>query len=904
MKTITQKALSLILTLAMLFGMVQTAGVTAFAATDSGIPSLTAMQGGSQTELFLDSGNIVIDSGFVTVGGEAVDTNENGYIITQKDSNTATRKTVSVQSGAQSITLKDVNIDVSSIDKACAFSIEKGAEVNLTLQGENTLKSGRYCAGLQVPGDKDAQKDSAKNATLTITGSSADSLTVTGGEYGAGIGDGNESAGGTITIKGGTVTATGGERGAGIGGADNDESGAVTISGGTVTATGGEYGAGIGGGHSGAGGTVTIIGTNTKVTAKGQKSGKDIGSGAFNATEGGSLTVGDADTADGPTIELQSAGTNAAAIFKNCTITGTGANADIKGAYDANGKIRLNIALTAVPKGSALFGNPVTLTATLTRVGFGNTVALEGKVSFTEDDTAIALCTVTDGKAQAEYIPADGQNHALKAIYTSAEQENYAMSTATVEYSADKKACAVKTAPTASNLYIGSKISTSTLSGGEVTETDGTTVSGSFAWANPNTAVSSSGEFEAVFVTGDSALYNTVSVMVTVTATEKPDNNKDSDNNSNDHSNNNKTDTSSAGSKSSTVTTTNTPAGGTVTTVATQADTTPTVQGDKAIVTATVPADVTSVITSATAEKPAEVQIAVPTASIIEQLQNSAVQTVGLTVTVPTTVANNTNANAKVIMNAEQSVLQAAKDAKKDVRISVVDSDTGKEAYSWTFKGADLASSTVAVKGVDLALSVKSTTEVSAVNAATQGNKGLVLSFANNGVLPSAATVKIYAADKGYKAGQILYLYYFNPATKQFEQVGDSAAYTVDANGFVSVIIPHCSDYVLLPKAVRSITLDTTSYTMAPKGRYQIGSKLMGAENTVLKVYSTNNGIATVTKLANANYQVTGKASGTVYIMYDVYDNKNKLLTHASVKINVVKGAKPFGSSTRQVGVF
>ena len=42
----------------------------------------------------------------------------------------------------------------------------------------------------------------------------------------------------------------------------------------------------------------------------------------------------------------------------------------------------------------------------------------------------------------------------------------------------------------------------------------------------------------------------------------------------------------------------------------------------------------------------------------------------------------------------------------------------------------------------------------------------------------------------------------------------------------------------------------------------------------------------------------------TAYIMFDVYDNKNRLLTHASVRIDVKTGIRPRGDSTRQIGVF
>ncbi len=354
---------------------------------------------------------------------------------------------------------------------------------------------------------------------------------------------------------------------------------------------------------------------------------------------------------------------------------------------------------------------------------------------------------------------------------------------------------------------------------------------------------------------------------------------------------------------SNTVTTITTPTGGTVTTVTPAEDVAPVIIENKASVSVTVPPEVAAAVASATAEKPAEVKITVPTSSVVAQISNAAVQTVNLAVHVPAAVADNTNANAMVDIKLEQAVLQAAKDAKKDVTVTVVNSETNRVAYSVTFKGVDLAASAAAIKDVNLALSIKPTATVPAVDAVTQKNKGIVLEFGNNGALPSMASVKVNVAAYGYRAGQTLYFYYFNPATKALETTG-ATAYTVDADGCVNVAISHCSDYALLPSLARSITLDTTSYTMPPKKSYQIGVKLIGAVGTALKVHSSSNTVATVTSLKNGNYQVTGKGAGTAYITFDMYDKNNNLLTHSSVRINVAKGMIPFGDSARQIGVF
>ena len=301
--------------------------------------------------------------------------------------------------------------------------------------------------------------------------------------------------------------------------------------------------------------------------------------------------------------------------------------------------------------------------------------------------------------------------------------------------------------------------------------------------------------------------------------------------------------------------------------------------------------------------KKTAVTITVPTQDIVQQLTEK--KNVELTITVPTEIAKDANANVAVTINANKEILQAAKDNLSDVTIKVKDADTQQMAYTWTFKGEDLAKSTTPMTDVNIAMSVHLTTEVPKVSVITPNNKGLVLSFDHSGVLPSVASVTFSALDKGFKPGETLYFYYYNPVTKQIESLGKDA-YTVNADGNVTVQISHCSDYVLLPNAVRFLTLDTRTYTMAAKNRYEIGVKLTNIKGTTVKVYSSTKGVASVTRLKNGNYQVTGLKSGVTYIMFDVYDEKGKLISksHASVRLNVINSVKSKGDSTRQVAIF
>lgn len=311
-----KKLISLLLSMAMVFSMtaVQVLAVdeeTAMLA-DAGTEGTDAPVAQTVT-LDLSQSSITISATGYTQGGGDETPFTGAYTIEQSDKSNLTN-TISVENGTHQITMNNVDIDVSSVSGACAFSIASGATVDLRLAGPVTLKSGSYAAGLSVP----------TGAAVTISAISASgALTAEGGKYGAGIGGyNNKSAnfnysfakGGNITILSGTVVALGGSQGAGIGGGcrgDGTGTGEMLrIFGGKVTATGDDYGAGIGGGYQGDGtgqsGKI-IIGGNAAVTATGG-CGAGIGGGYQADGTGvyGKITLGG--TANVTAIAKSSAG--------------------------------------------------------------------------------------------------------------------------------------------------------------------------------------------------------------------------------------------------------------------------------------------------------------------------------------------------------------------------------------------------------------------------------------------------------------------------------------------------------------------------------------------------------------------------------------------------------------------
>ncbi|WKY48997.1 cadherin-like beta sandwich domain-containing protein [Eubacteriaceae bacterium ES3] len=231
------------------------------------------------------------------------------------------------------LTLDSVTSDVSATSNACALNFS-GSGNTLILSGTNTFKSGSNEPGIQVETD----------TKLEIKGDGI--LDVTGGKYGAGIGGGFSTDGGTITISGGTVTVTGGDKGAGIGGGYccYADSGTITISGGIVTATGGEGGAGIGGGDHGDGGTIAVSGGTVTVT--GGDKGAGIGGGSSG--DGGTITVsGGTVTATGGD---SATGIGGGRNSDNGTITISGGTVTATGGYGGAG----------IGGGSSVYGNTIT----------------------------------------------------------------------------------------------------------------------------------------------------------------------------------------------------------------------------------------------------------------------------------------------------------------------------------------------------------------------------------------------------------------------------------------------------------------------------------------------------------------------------------------------------------------
>lgn len=183
------------------------------------------------------------------------------------------------------VTIENVNIYQYAYDYKAAMSVEGAGDTTLKLVGDNTLRGGHSCAGLE----KDDEYSTGK-LTITAEDTSA-SLKAYGGQNSAGIGGGSYDSTSKLEIANGKIYAeSGSNMGAGIGGGMYGK-GEVTISGGDVTAHGGHTAACIGGGFRGSGDVTILGGTVTAIPAEGSNSNVTGIGGGFGCDEKSTVRI-------------------------------------------------------------------------------------------------------------------------------------------------------------------------------------------------------------------------------------------------------------------------------------------------------------------------------------------------------------------------------------------------------------------------------------------------------------------------------------------------------------------------------------------------------------------------------------------------------------------------------------
>ena len=210
---------------------------------------------------YIEDGDITVKAG-ETEGTNKVSQGTNQEVedtdtIIKNREDTASSNTVTIDAEKKDdkveVTLKDVNIDTSSRNKA-AVSVTGSGNTTIKLDGDNHLTGGNgiYSSGVTISGgtvtaNGGSGKDGSGDGIFSFGPVAISGGTVTAkGGSGEDGGDGIRSFD-PVAISGGTVTAKGGSGEDGSGGRGIISTKSVTISGGTVNANGGSGQNGDGG---------------------------------------------------------------------------------------------------------------------------------------------------------------------------------------------------------------------------------------------------------------------------------------------------------------------------------------------------------------------------------------------------------------------------------------------------------------------------------------------------------------------------------------------------------------------------------------------------------------------------------------------------------------------------------
>ena len=243
---------------------------------------------------YIENGDITVKAGETgndVTQNNVTTKNDTDTIITNQKTDTASSNTVTIDAGSDKVevTLKDVNIDTSSRNKA-AVSVTGSGNTTIKLDGDNHLTGGNgiysnSIGSLTISGGTVTATGGGSTGSNGLGGRgiySNGSVTISGGTVKAAGGDGSDGGSGIssssgVTVSDGTVTANGGNSTGsyGSGGDGIRSDGGVTISGGTVEAAGGSSGSSNGG--SGIYSSVIDLSGSLELTAKAGKGNRSNG---------------------------------------------------------------------------------------------------------------------------------------------------------------------------------------------------------------------------------------------------------------------------------------------------------------------------------------------------------------------------------------------------------------------------------------------------------------------------------------------------------------------------------------------------------------------------------------------------------------------------------------------------
>ncbi|MGB4660525.1 MAG: FN3 associated domain-containing protein [Mobilitalea sp.] len=295
--------------------------------------------------------------------------------------------------------------------------------------------------------------------------------------------------------------------------------------------------------------------------------------------------------------------------------------------------------------------------------------------------------------------------------------------------------------------------------------------------------------------------------------------------------------------------------------------------------------------------------IMVQSSGIISVINDKKAENVNISLKLPEDFLSNDKTDTNLILNAD--VFEALKGTGKDLTVSIKD-EKDKELYSWTFDTEELESSNQKVSDVNLSIKVSKINKDSELSSAMkqETDNALLISFSNEGVLPSQASVRIYVGDQtGITQGSQIYLYHYNQDSGKLETLPFGQNYVVDKDGYITINLIHCSDYVMLKEKAASSQITSLLNQVSVKANKKTlytGKSKASLTTMAVELPATLELVSTIAK------KTSQTAIGGVTISYKTsnskvatVDKKGKITAKGIGKVNILTTITLYSGKTK-----
>lgn len=280
---------------------------------------------------------------------------------------------------------------------------------------------------------------------------------------------------------------------------------------------------------------------------------------------------------------------------------------------------------------------------------------------------------------------------------------------------------------------------------------------------------------------------------------------------------------------------------------------------------------ITQIMEGESADIVFDLKLSIPTESYQEELKKLAtIKEVNVNLVIPLDLEKEGRINISDIL-MKKELLQSMKEKSADLNLSVQD-EKQKIRYSWSMDGKELRKSQESLNDINFSLGTVSMEDSKPMSELMKEKDGVVISFAHQGKLPAAATVKINDTENlNFAKNQKLYVYYYNEKEHRVEETIYEEGKSL-GKGVIEFKIAHCSDYVVVPKKLdeKLVVSLAEQVSVASELKLMLGEKqrviVNAPESAQITYGSSNPKVATVYR----NGMVRGNQKGEAVIQVTV----------------------------------